>query len=1144
MRQSLFTLFLFSSVLLGCSGTKTDDQLTRFELLSPERTGVYFQNTITPNDSINIIQYEYLYNGGGVGVLDVNNDGLKDLFFSGSQQSNALYLNQGDLTFKDISKEAGIRLESTWTTGVSVVDINADGYDDLYLGIGGMGNQSIFPNRLFINQKDGTFKEMAAEYGLDDPNEAIQSVFFDYDRDGDLDMYLLNGGGFERSAIMARPINTRGQSRNTDQLYENNYSEELGHPVFTNVSQQAGIQIEGFGLGVSVLDVNRDSWPDVYVSNDYLSRDLLYVNNQNGTFTDRSADFLKHTSHFSMGNDAGDINNDGLVDIITVDMLPEDHKRRQLMSGAGGYDLFYIAVDRGYGYQYMRNMLQVNHGDNGFSEIGQLAGIDRTDWSWAPLLADLDNDGYQDLFITNGFGKDITDMDFVKFRKDAVSKYSDRNKVNRILADSLKKRPAISLPNYVYQNNRDLTFKKQIKEWGFDQNSVSSGAVFADLDGDGDLEVVVSNIDGKAFIYENKTTLLDSISANYLKVKLKGSAANPKGLGAEIVLKHGEGKQHRWQQVVRGFQSSSEDLIHFGLGAQVIADELKVVWPDGLISTLRNVRANQTLEVDYETARPLEEIMTPGNKLFTRAEILEFTHQESDFRDFKTQPLLLYGFSQQGPSMAIADVNNDGLDDLFIGGAYGQSGAVFVQNDRALFEKRAIGSEFFEDLGATFFDADNDQDLDLYVTSGGSERYHGHKAYQDRLYLNDGQGNYTLSENALPAMASSTSTVTAADFDGDGDIDLFVGGRVKPGYYPELPTSYLLVNEGGKFLDKTDELSPELRSIGMVTTATWADLNNDQVPELLLAGEAMPVTVFSNKSGRLENITGSAGLAETSGFWNSLLTADFDNDGDLDIVAGNIGLNTPFRASKKQPLELHYADFDHNGSIDPIFSSVEQGQHYPFTSLDQLTQQLPFLKKSILHYADYARASTDQLLKIAGAVEYGTYRCEVLTSSFIENLGNGEFAVSPLPVQAQFSPVYGLLAEDLDQDGLKDIVLTGNNYNTETMYGRLDASIGTVLMNKGNNRFEAQAYDKTGFSAGGNAKGLAKIRLATGETAVLVAQTDDKIISYLINGKENNRLLTGRQVRTQTNRTTIAKQEQVSSGNTERSKLADTREQR
>lgn len=1088
--------FISLSVLLGCSSNKTDGSIKRFELLSSEITGVHFQNSINSNDSINIMNFEYLYNGGGVGVLDVNNDGLKDLFFTGSQQNNALYLNLGDLKFKDISQQAGIEMPNTWSTGVSVVDINADGLDDLYIGVGGMGNKSNHPNKLFINQGDNTFKEMAEEYGLADMGETIQSVFFDYDKDGDLDVYLLTGGGFEKSAIIARPINTQGQSRNTDRLYRNEANDSLGHPVFKNVSAESGIQIEGFGLGVAILDANQDSWPDVYVSNDYLSRDLLYVNNQDGTFSDKGSEYLKHTSHFSMGNDVGDINNDGLADIVTVDMLPEDNERRKLMSGAGGYDLFYIAVDRGYTYQYMRNMLQVNHGDKGFSEIGQMAGIDKTDWSWAPLLADFDNDGFQDLYITNGFGKDITDMDFVKFRQDAVQKYSDKSKFNSILADSLKVRPAISLQNYMYRNNQNLSFTNEVNDWGLGYNSVSSGAVYVDLDGDGDLEIVVSNIDNEAFIFKNRTNELDSLNANYLRVKLNGPAENAKGLGAEIELKQSTGVQKRWHQVVRGFQSSVEEIGHFGLGNLQSIEELKVTWPDGKVSRLSSVSANQIVEVNYAEAKRETESPTESKTLFTKAELIEFTHIENDFSDFKTQPLLLHGFSQQGPSITVADVDNDGLDDVFVGGAYGQSGAIFIQNKQSQFQKKEINSEYFEDLGAIFFDADNDNDLDLYVTSGGSERYEGHNAYQDRLYFNDGKGNFELNEAALPVMTSSTSAVTAADFDMDGDLDLFVGGRVKPRDYPNIPTSYLLINEGGKFTDETDGRAVGLRNIGMVTSAVWSDLNGDDFPDLVLAGESMPVSIYQNEAGQLKNITATAGLAQSHGMWNSLKTADFDNDGDLDIIAGNIGLNTPFKASVDQPFELHFSDFDHNGAVDPIFSSFENGKAVPFTSLDQLTKQLPVLKKKIFHYRDYAKATTEQLLQIAGGVEYSTLKCETLATSFIENLGNGQFKVSELPIEIQVAPAYGLFTEDINSDGLLDIVAVGSNYDTEVMYGRYDASIGTVLINKGDNQFEALPFTQTGFSVRGDAKAITRLELANGGSAMLITQTNGPLISY------------------------------------------------
>lgn len=1089
---------LLSLELHSCSQSPgSEDRL--FQYLTSAQTHIAFANTIIETDSINILTYEYLYNGGGVGVLDVNNDGLSDLFFTGSQVPNALYLNKGNFQFEDISASAGIALKNEWCTGVSIIDINSDGYDDIYVCVGGMGNKNIFPDKLFINQGDLTFKEMANEYGLADSGESIQSVFFDYDKDGDLDMYLLIGGGFEKSAITARPILEHGENRNTDKLFRNTYDSTLGHPVFEDVSAQAGILLEGFGLGVSIIDANMDSWPDVFVSNDYLSRDVLYINNQDGTFTDESLSYFKHTSHFSMGNDVGDINNDGLPDIVTVDMLPENHARRKLMFGPNDHDRFYMAVKHKYGYQYMRNMLQLNRGNNSFSEIGQLAGIHQTDWSWAPLLADFDNDGYQDLYITNGFGRDITDLDFVKFRSDAATPFSDRNKVQKIFLDSLRNRPSIILPNYMYRNEGNLTFSNQSANWGFTQPSISNGAAYTDLDNDGDLDLVVSNINQEAFIYKN-TTVEKYSSSNFIKIKLKGSAFNRTGLGTSISLYAGGNLQFRNHQIVHGFQSSVENTIHFGLGKEKIIDSLIVKWPDGKATYVRNVASNKTLELDYEQAViPTDVDKNIQPPYFSQTDVIEFKHTETENNDFRIQPLLLHGFSNQGPALAIGDVNGDGLDDAFIGGAYGSSGEIFIQSNKNKFEKRTLLSEDFEDTGAIFFDADGDNDLDLYVVSGGSERYANHKNYQDRLYLNDGKGNFHHDVSALPPMLSSKSVVTAGDYDQDGDLDLFVGGRVTPGGYPEIPESYILQNQDGKFVDVTDKLNPAIKNIGMVTTAVWTDFNNDSRLDLVIAGESMRITFLKNTGEGFIDITDHTSLKESYGMWNSLLPGDFDNDGDMDFVAGNLGLNNPFKVTPEKPLEVYYADFDNSGSIKPIFSYYDEGKAYPIASLDQLTGQLPSLKKFLLHYRDYAKTTTHELLKLTNNNSYKILPCKVLTTSFIENLGNDQFSISPLPIQTQFAPVNGMVAEDIDLDGLLDLILVGNNYGQDVVHGRYDASVGSVLINQGSNTFKSLTTDQTNFEVKGDARAIARIELSDGNSGVLVSQNNDSLKLFTIN---------------------------------------------
>ncbi|HTJ48961.1 MAG TPA: VCBS repeat-containing protein [Cyclobacteriaceae bacterium] len=1079
----------------------------RFMLISSDHSNITFSNNITESDSLNILSYEYLYNGGGVGVLDVNNDGLNDLFFTGNMVPGKLYLNKGNLVFEDITESSNVLTANNWTTGVSIVDVNNDGFDDIYVCVGGTGNKSIFRNKLYINQHNLTFKESAHEYGLDEPAESVQATFFDYDKDGDLDMYLLTGGGFEKSAIMVRPVNENGEARNTDRLYQNNYDSTLRHAVFTNISAQAHILTEGFGLGVAILDANEDMWPDVYVSNDYLSRDQLLINNHDGTFTDQSLARLKHTSHFSMGNDVGDINNDGLEDIITVDMLPENHKRKKLMFGPADYDRFYMAVNYNYGYQYMRNMLQLNLGNGNFSEIGQLSGIHSTDWSWAPLLADFDNDGFQDLYVTNGYGKDVTDLDFVKFRNDVGS--TSKSAMYKLLSDSLRERPAVSLPDYIYHNNGDLTFQNKSSAWGINQPSISNGAVYADLDNDGDLEIILNNLNDKPFLYKNNTVETDS--ANFVRLVLNGPKNNVHGIGATVKMFSKEKQQIRSAYTVRGFLSSVENTIHFGLGHVSLVDSAVITWPDHKQTIVKNIKANQTIHVNYQDADIYNQEVESADPYLSPEQIIAYQHKDYRYNDFSVQPLLMQGCSTEGPGMAVGDVNNDGLDDIFIGGAYQSSASIFLQKKNGRFTEQVIKDDVFEDTGCIFFDSENDGDLDLYIASGGDERYTLHAAYQDRLYVNDGKGNFTRKVNALPDMLTSTSVVSAADFDQDGDLDLFVGGRVSPGEYPKAPLSYILENNNGIFTDVTAKIAPALRNIGMVTSATWTDFDNDFKPDLIVVGEFMRISVFRNNGNTLTDITDNTELKDSYGMWNSIQCGDFDNDGDTDYVVGNIGYNNAFHISADSPLSVYYADFDNNHSVDPIFSIYEEGKEYPFTSLDQLTKQIPSLRKQLLYYRTFATITAPELLNLFPVKSYSTLRCKISATSFIENRGNGKFKISPLPMEAQVAPVNGIVAEDFNQDGLLDIAMIGNKYNQEVVSGRFDSSYGLVLFNKSDNHFESLKPEQSGLFVNGDGRALVRFEMAGNKSAVIASVNNEKVSCHIINNTRKLKRITWNQ---------------------------------
>lgn len=1080
-RAKLYLLFLVC--IFSCR--ENNRKTTLFQLLKPEETGVYFQNSISTNDTLNLMNYEYLYNGGGVGIGHFNNDSLPDFFLTSNMGASSLYINKGNFRFTDTTTNSGIDTKGKWCTGVSVIDINNDGLDDIYISVGGMGSIDAYPNLLYINQGNNIFKESAASYGLDDKGESVQSIFFDYDHDGDLDMYLLTGGGFENSAINARPILNKGTSRNTDRLYRNDYNSELKHPYFTDVSREAGINIEGFGLGVSVLDVNNDLWLDVYVSNDYLSRDLLYVNNQDGTFSEKGLDYFGHTSHFSMGNDVGDLDNDGFLDLVTMDMLPDDYKRRKLMSGASSYDFFQIANRLGYGHQHMRNMLQKNNGNGSFSEIGQFSGISRTDWSWAPLIADFDNDGRNDLYVTNGYGKDITDLDFVKFREKQVSAFSSQQEMRKSVIDCLAYRPSISVHNYMFKNDSSMVFKNESMSWGFDEKSISNGAAYVDLDLDGDLDLIVNNIDKPTFIYKNLLRELYPKKSNFVNLDLIGDSLNLKGIGAQVTAYSGTNKQIKVHQPSKGFQSTVESTLHFGIGELQHLDSVAIIWSNSKITTLKNLTANTSFQVQYADTLPNYTEKSSAELWFETDSITGLAHKERAYNDFGVQPLMMHGFSNQGPGIAVGDLNGDGRQDIFFGGSYGYNSRLLFQDENGEFIPIEIPeTELYEDLGVLIFDSNGDGLNDIYVVSGGSERYEGHEAYQDRLYINDSKNKGTFLRTNLPDIKMSTSTVVGGDFDADGDIDLFIGGRLIVGKYPQGANSYILENRSGSFVEMTNTICPDLKGLGMVSSAVWSDIDNDHHLDLVVVGEFMPVTIFLGNGKELVKADTENGLQNSQGLWNSILGNDFDNDGDIDFIVGNRGLNLNIQGTIEKPLELHFADFDSNGYVDPILSSYEDGEYRPVASLDQLTGQLPIAKKKVLFYRDFAKASTNDILKMTGIEKYETLKGKVMSSSYLENLGNGNFKLSPLPKEAQFAPVYGILSEDLNSDGLQDVILVGNNYSTEVVNGRYDASFGTILINQGHGEFEEMSALETGFFVKGDAKSL--VRAEVGENSVVV----------------------------------------------------------
>ncbi|WP_026462102.1 VCBS repeat-containing protein [Adhaeribacter aquaticus] len=1091
-------LFFFSPLLFlftQCNLIKQKEPL--FTLLSPGDTGVKFNNTITETDTFNVLTFGYIYNGGGVAVGDVNNDGLQDLYFSGNMVSSKLYLNKGNFKFEDITLSSGTGTK-TWINGVTMADVNQDGLLDIYAStVNPIAGQPQTPNLLFINQglnKEGkpTFKEEAKSYGLTDAGSSTQATFFDFDQDGDLDMYLLrNAPDGTMNPNIYRPKVANGQSPSNDRLYRNN-----GDNTFTNISKEAGIQMEGRGLGMAISDINQDGWPDIYAANDFLTNDLLWINNKNGTFTNQAAQYLKHSSYNGMGTDIADYNNDGLPDIIEMDMLPEDNKRQKTTMDGPNYDRFQLNKRLGYENQYVRNTLQLNNGNGTFSEIGQLAGVYATDWSWSPLFADYDNDGLRDLFITNGYLKDMTDLDYMHYRSEE-SMFGSAEAIEAKLKTEFNKLKSVVIPNYIYQNRGDLTFADKTKDWGLEEPSNSNGAAYADLDNDGDLDLVVNNLNSEAFIYQNNAQQLNQ--NHYLNLRLQGAAPNREGIGATIRIKYKGQQQFYEHYPTRGYQSSVDPTVHFGLGKTAVVDSLEVIWPGGRYQLLRNVKPNQILVLDIRQATGTKPAPKPAPApLFTEASSsfgIAYKHEEDDFIDFKNQPLMPHKLSQGGPGLAVGDVNGDGLDDFFVGGSARRSGTIFYQNHQGKFTSRPLTSvpNTEDDMGALFFDADNDKDLDLYVATGGNEYLNMPQNYLHRLYKNDGKGNFTLDENALPRITSSGSCVTAADYDQDGDLDLFVGGRNNPRQYPMPGQSCLLRNNGGTFTNQTASLCKELETIGMVTTALWTDFDQDGQVDLLVAGEWMPLTFFKNNKGKFTNVTASTGLTHTEGWWNSLLAADFDNDGDMDYVGGNLGLNSRYKASPEQPVTIVAKDFDKSGNVDPVMGYYIQGQNYPAPARDALTDQMVMMRKRFPRYADYAETTFEKLFtkeELEGAY---TARSYTFQSSYIENVGNGKFQIKALPMPAQVAPVFGMVASDYNQDGNLDLLLAGNSYAPETAVGYYDAAYGTLLTGNGKGGFAAVAPKQTGFAVKGDAKAMVQLLTRDKEPLVLVSQNSDSL---------------------------------------------------
>lgn len=1033
-----------------------------YELLSPSQTGITFANRINETKEFNIQEFIYAYNGGGVGVGDVNNDGLPDLFFTAMQLPNKLYINKGNLYFEDITQQAGLVTNDGISFGVSMVDINADGWMDIYIC------RQDGPNRLYINNGDLTFTERAKEFGLAYSPNSTHSAFFDYDRDGDLDVYVLVNGDARGNNYTRKGL--------TDHLFRNN-----GNNTFTDVTAESGINDRGYGLGVGVGDLNDDQWPDIFITNDFEERDIIYLNNRNGTFTNATKSVTKHTTEFGMGNDIADFDNDGHLDIVAVDMLPEDHKR--LLGHMGSQSVYSPLFDS---TQLMRNILLYNRGNGTFADISFLSGIAETDWSWACLLEDLDQDGYKDLYVANGYKRDVSNLD-------VINNFS-RTSMDQVSAVKLV--PTTRLQNYAFRNNGNLTFSKITDQWGFSQVVNTNGAAFADLDRDGDLDLVLNNLDSIASIYRSNAA--DNKVGNYLRIKLNGKIPNAEGIGARIDVWVNGGHQIREAYRSRGYLSSVEPIPHFGVGQATTIDSVRVIWSNGTEQTLRKVSANQVLTLNQSEAGAA----TPKNQqkpqtLFTEVPAdngLKFNHRENTkWDDFERERLLPNRLSRSGPGIAVGDVNGDNREDVFVGGAKFQPGKIFIQladGNFQQYEQPSIAADSAsEDMGALFFDADGDNDLDLYVVSGGNEYQADSPELQDRLYFNDGKGNFKKNTNALPQMLTSGSSVIAADYDGDNDLDLFVAGRCVPGRYPLNPRSYLLNNNKGKFTDVTAKIAPELDTIGMVTSAIWSDYDNDNDPDILLVGEWMTPRVIRNEKGKFKDATANSGLEKEYGWWNSIIAGDFDNDGDMDYVAGNLGLNTSLRmkASHEYPIRLYANDFDDNGSLDLITSYYYRGIEYPTRGRQTMASQMPpFIRRKFPTYASYAAASIQEIFdkkRLDSAIRLQAVN---MASSYIENIGNGKFKLSSLPIQAQVSPTFGTITQDFNADGNLDLMLVGNFYGPNQDVVRYDAGSGLVLQGDGKGNFTPLGPVESGLFANDDARGVTALQQSEANTLTMI----------------------------------------------------------
>ncbi len=1107
MRSGIFLIVIFLPVLWSsCSDdTVNAKEPPLFRRVETSQSNLSFANKIIDSDTLNYYSFPYIYMGGGVGLGDFNNDGLSDMFVTGNMVENKLYLNKGNMVFEDITQKAGVQGDSRWYTGVTLVDIDHDGFLDIYLSVSGKNGNT--RNQLFRNKGDLTFEEKAAEYGINDPSRSIQSTFFDYDKDGDLDLFVAN------YALV--PL-SQGNSFYADRMRKNDPTES-GHlyrndgDTFTDVTSTAGVQNFGLTLGLSCADFNDDGWQDLYLSNDFNVPDYFYLNNGDGTFKEVLKQALGHTSMFGMGIDAADFNNDGLPDLVQADMTPEDYQRAKINMASMSPESFWEAVDLGFHYQYMQNSLQLNNGiqNDGIpvmGEISRMAGVATTDWSWSSLFADLDNDGWKDLYFTNGMKRDVNDND-INDRSDAVT---FREAFERVDIDAYPSEP---LDNYVFRNKSDFTFEKVTDEWGLGYKGFSNGMAYGDLDNDGDLDLVINNLDQHMSLFENDS---DTTGKHYLRVLLEGPEKNPNGFGAILTLKNrNSDKQQTFDlNPTRGFQSFMEPIAHFGLGDSPDDLTLSVDWPDGKSETIEVGDIDRTKTVKYANATDVKKIPENIQKVNfvdkTKDAGIDFVHKEDSFDDYKNEPLLPHKYSTIGPGLAVGDVNGDGLEDFYVGNATNHKSAVYVQrpdNTFGILDGPWQDDYENEDTGALFFDADFDGDIDLYVVSGGNDPLKDEAYFQDRLYMNTPTG-FVKADNALPMMKTAGKVVTATDFDNDGDLDLFVGGRNAPGQYPSSPQSYLLKNTGGTdqklaFENVTGSLAPGLKDTGMVTSATWTDLNEDGWKDLVVTGEWMPIKVFINDQGNFEERTEQFGLSGKTGWWYALSAFDVDNDGDQDLIAGNLGLNYKYGASVEKPFEVFAGDFDKNGRTDIVLGQHKEGKLLPLRGRECSSEQIPAIKKKFPSYRDFASADIYDIYGKAELEKSMHLTATTFAHYWLENVGEEGFKWHKLPNRSQLSPISSILPFDYDDDGFTDLLVSGSIYDSEVETPRADAGIGLVLKNNKGKGFEAVPPTKNGLMILGNTQSLWPINLGS-KRGFLFAGSNEPITLIQFNQAEKD----------------------------------------